>query len=502
MNSCFAYTRVSTAKQGEGVSLDAQRDAIAVFAAHNNLVVTKWFEEKETAAKCGRPIFDSLVKSLASGEAGGLIVHKIDRSARNFADWVRISDLADNGVNIHFAHESLDLGSRGGRLTAEIQMVIASDYIRNLREETIKGLEGRLKQGLYPWGAPIGYLNQGGGKPKIPDPERALFVRLAFELYSTKMFSFDGLILELTRRGFRNRSGKPISRGCLENMMSNPFYHGLIRVKRTGATYKGIHEPLISTALFIRVQDIKSNKQIKKETMRNHTYRQLVKCSNCQYSLIGEKQKERVYYRCHTKGCGSSIREDRLELAISNKLMCLKLSPADKKRLEIRGQRWIKQDQAGDQNRSIQLQLAKNAERLEQLTDALLDKLIDKSTFDTRKQKLLAEQIELEGIQSEHVSTANKHQHITKYLELIKNLYLTYGLANGAQKRRLAELAMSNFQIIGKNLCFEPRKWLLDPQYTLRVLCGSHGPDRTRILDDLESAISTVSECTMTDRNC
>ncbi|MEO1458939.1 MAG: recombinase family protein, partial [Pseudomonadota bacterium] len=32
MKRCYAYARVSTAKQGEGASLEAQRDAITVYA--------------------------------------------------------------------------------------------------------------------------------------------------------------------------------------------------------------------------------------------------------------------------------------------------------------------------------------------------------------------------------------------------------------------------------------------------------------------------------------
>ena len=58
---------------------------------------------------------------------------------------------------------SLDLNTRGGRLSADIQAVVAADFIRNLREETKKGFYGRLKQGLYPICAPIGYLDRGGG---------------------------------------------------------------------------------------------------------------------------------------------------------------------------------------------------------------------------------------------------------------------------------------------------------------------------------------------------
>jgi hypothetical protein len=45
--------------------------------------------------------------------------------------------------------------------------VVAADFIRNLREETKKGFYGRLKQGLFPPPAPLGYPGCGGGKPKV-----------------------------------------------------------------------------------------------------------------------------------------------------------------------------------------------------------------------------------------------------------------------------------------------------------------------------------------------
>ena len=85
MKPCFGYIRVSTQKQGEGVSLEAQRDAIAGFASRNDLTVIKWFEEKETAAKSGRPVFNQMLRLLKRGKATGLIMHKIDRSARSHA---------------------------------------------------------------------------------------------------------------------------------------------------------------------------------------------------------------------------------------------------------------------------------------------------------------------------------------------------------------------------------------------------------------------------------
>lgn len=159
MNSYFAYVRVSTVKQGEqGVSLQEQRTAIAAYAKHQGLVITEWFEEKETAAKKGRVQFGTMLEQLRNGDASGVIIHKIDRSARNLTDWATIGELADSGIKIHFATQNLDLATNEGRLSADLQAVIAANFSRNLREETKKGIYGRLKQGLYPFSAPISTL--------------------------------------------------------------------------------------------------------------------------------------------------------------------------------------------------------------------------------------------------------------------------------------------------------------------------------------------------------
>ena len=133
-------------------------------------MIVRWFEERETAAKKGRPVWNEMLKLLRQGKAHGVLIHKIDRSARNLKDWADLGDCIDDGIEVHFANEGLDLNSRGGRLSADIQAVVAADYIRNLREEAKKGIYGRLKQGFYPSRAPIGYLDNGAAKPKTIDP--------------------------------------------------------------------------------------------------------------------------------------------------------------------------------------------------------------------------------------------------------------------------------------------------------------------------------------------
>src|SRR5690606_18803297 len=134
------------------------------YAGRNGLVITQWFSESQTAAKRGRKEFNRMIQLLRKGKARGVIVHKTDRSARNLKDWADFAELTDRGIVVHFAAEALDLSSRGGRLSADIQAVVAADYIRNLRQEAVKGIRGRLRQGLLPGRAPLGYLDNGSGQ--------------------------------------------------------------------------------------------------------------------------------------------------------------------------------------------------------------------------------------------------------------------------------------------------------------------------------------------------
>src|SRR5690242_5800766 len=234
MDSYYAYIRVSTQKQGEkGSSLQEQHAAIDFYAQRHSLHIEKWFEERETAAKRGRQVFNRMLKELDRGKASGVIIHKIDRSARNLRDWSDLGELIDRGIAVHFAHESVDLNSRGGRLSADIQAVVAADYIRNLREEVRKGFFGRLKQGLYPLPAPIGYLDKGRGLPKEIDPIKAPLIRIAFELYATGTMGLHKLRAEMHRRGLQSRTGKPLALNAISHILKNPFYIGLIRVKST-----------------------------------------------------------------------------------------------------------------------------------------------------------------------------------------------------------------------------------------------------------------------------
>lgn len=108
--SFYAYIRVSTVRQGEqGVSLQEQKSAITGFCSRNGIEISEWFEERETAAKRGRPIFVNMLQMLRKGNADGVVIHKIDRSARNLKDWADLGELVDSGIEIRFAVDDFDM---------------------------------------------------------------------------------------------------------------------------------------------------------------------------------------------------------------------------------------------------------------------------------------------------------------------------------------------------------------------------------------------------------
>ncbi|REJ76312.1 MAG: recombinase family protein [Acidobacteria bacterium] len=459
--SHFAYIRVSTVRQGQtGTSLEEQRAAIFRHAQKNDLNIVQEFEEKETAAKRGRPVFSKMIKAIKRGEATGIVMHKIDRSARNLRDWAELMEMIDKGLEVHFANENLDLDSRGGRLSADIQAVVAADYIRNLKEEVKKGLYGRLKQGLYPFPAPVGYQDNGPAKAKTIDPIHGPLVKKAFELYLTGNYSITSLADDLYKRGLRNQFGRKVSRNGLFNLLHNPFYIGRIRMKKTQQIFSGVHRPLITDEKFRAVQDMLSSNRTcdidKREIAGTFVFRRRLECSRCERLLTGEIQKEIRYYRCHTRKCAQKgIREDAIEKIFCDTLLDLKFSDVEIALFE----RWLqeskkaKKDQSNEDKKRIRLEIEKIANRLDRLTDAYLDGVLDEDVFVAKKEKMTEEKDRLDDqINDRKVDFADISKKMVSFFELSNSAYLRYKSGNIRKKREFMDSIVSNFSVKDKSV--------------------------------------------------
>ncbi len=485
MKYVYAYIRVSTIKQGEhGCSLAEQRFAIENYAKRQDLIIKQWFEEKETAAKHGRTVFTNMLSLLVKGKAQGVIIHKIDRGARNLKDWADLGALIDKGIEVHFAHESLDMQSRGGRLAADIQAVVAADFIRNLRDEVKKGFRGRLRQGLYPLPAPIGYIDQGRGLAKLPDPEMAPLIQQAFKLYATGKYNLDTLNQLMYQAGLRNRRGNCISRTGLSIILNNEFYMGIIHIASANERYQGIHEPLIKKALFDQVQDILHGRTKNTGLKHEFRYRKTIKCLHCRYNLTAERQKGIVYYRCQTKNCPRAcVREDLIDEQIQEMLDKLSIPKEEIKILEqeleyLQAERFQRRKEL---LRGAELNLANIDIRITRLTDAYIDRLIDKEIFDQRNQKLLQERIAatetFEEIRSQINASDEKTQ---KFLELIRAISNNSDKADPNENRDLIKTVTSNFQIDGKKLVFELKNPFRELAFNPDLCYGGPYRDRSR----------------------
>ncbi len=243
-----------------------------------------------------------------------------------------------------------------------------------------------------------------------------------------------------------------------------------------------VHEPLISAELFKRVQEQRHPRSHVKQSKHNYLFRGLFQCHTCYNSMTPEKQRGRVYYRCHRRDCkGNSIREDVLEERITNILAGLEPKQKDidqfLSELDRRLSRTIKQPQKDiAQAKYKKIEAAK-----ERLLDALTDGVIDAQTYQRKLQELNLSQVEMSNKQENHLSEEKQKQQIAQFLELSKSLAQTYQIASPAEKRQLLNLCFSNMTVIDKKVEIARKNWLQRVVSGPSVLDGAPSRIRTYV---------------------
>lgn len=271
MTSAVIYLRVSTKDQAqkggeaEGFSIPAQREACTKSAHALGAVVTNEFiDAGESARSADRPELQRMLDHIAAHPVDFVLVHKVDRLARNRADDVAINlAIQQSGARLVSATENID-ETASGMLLHGIMSSIAEFYSRNLATEVLKGMEQKARTGGTPGMAPLGYrniaaINSDGREVRTVeiDPDRGPNITWAYQQYATGDWTLRQLADALEARGFttrgtRNRPGKPITITSLNALLRNPYYKGDVVYR--DVAYPGRHEPLIDTAIWERVQ--------------------------------------------------------------------------------------------------------------------------------------------------------------------------------------------------------------------------------------------------------
>lgn len=155
------YIRVSTNEQStEGVSLAAQRAKIEAFAALHDLDLVGIHEDAGVSAKTlDRPALSRVLRMLRSGEAGGLVVAKLDRLSRSVRDWnILIDDHfgPTGGRQLFSVADSIDTRTAAGRLVLNVLMSVAQWEREAISERTKDALAHKRSMGERIGAIPFG----------------------------------------------------------------------------------------------------------------------------------------------------------------------------------------------------------------------------------------------------------------------------------------------------------------------------------------------------------
>jgi site-specific DNA recombinase len=456
MQQAVIYARVSSREQQqEGYSIPAQLKLLRDYASRIGFHIEREFVDVETAKTTGRKSFGEMVQFLkrSRGSVRTVLVEKTDRLYRNFRDAVTLEDLE---TEIHFVKENqvLSKNSRSqDKLTHGLHLLIARNYVENLREEVIKGMHEKAEQGVIPGRAPFGYRNNREKRSIEIHSENAEIVKFMFERYASGQCSLTNL-----RRAVRERFGKLMTRSYLHTILTNPVYLGIF--EWGGKSFRGNHETFISPALFESVQNAIHGHNKGKYRKHAIAFRGLLTCAHDQCTVTGELKKGKyVYYRCSGfRGKCPLPRFREQEIAERLGSILKDICIPDEVAAEI--ERSLELDQsrqkslaAGERAR-LEQRLASVRRRMDQ---AYTDKLDGKISEDFWQRKLVDWQAEEQQLKTalsglDGSKNGDRLLHAKRILELANKAYFLYLTRKPAEQAELLRKVLLNCAIDGASL--------------------------------------------------
>ena len=422
------YLRVSsrgqlTGPDPEGFSIGAQREACKRMAKSLGAeVVTDYVDRAESAKSADRPELQLMLRRLTTErDIDYVIVHKVDRLARNRADDVTIAmQIKAAGAQLVSASENID-ETPSGMLLHGIMSSIAEFYSQNLGAEVVKGITQKVAGGGTPGHAPIGYrhirqmIDDREVRTVELDPERAPLIRWAFEMYATGRFSISELVVLLEQRGLRTKGNRrygprPVNLSSLHVILNNDYYCQVVTYK--GKKYPGKHEALVSRTLFDQVQAVLHAHNLAGERDRKHSHylKGTLYCYECagrlMYSENSGNGGKYEYFVCANrqkgkKGCGQGFhRADRIEEAVERYYVKVQLTPERRERIRTAIQARIAEMAAVSERelKRCNQELANLAEQERSLLHKNYAGRVSDALYDEEQARIARERESAEGI--------------------------------------------------------------------------------------------------------
>ena len=323
----YTYTRVSTAIQIDGYSLDAQKARMKAYADFNDYQIVGEYEDAGKSGKSieGRASFCRMMEDIKSGKDGVayVLVFKLSRFGRNAADVLStLQVMQDFGVNLICVEDGIDSSKDAGKLMISVLSAVAEIERENIRVQTMEGRIQKAREGRWNGGfAPYGYRLVDGVLQINEDEAPA--IRTIFEQYVNTDTGANGLSKYLETHGFQklarqNGTSPLFSATLIRAILKNPVYCGKIafgrrkleKIHGTRNEYHqvpqenyllvdGLHEGIVSEELWNAAQ-VKLLAQSKRyepvnrsKTEQAHLLSALVKCPICGAGMYSNKCTKR-----------------------------------------------------------------------------------------------------------------------------------------------------------------------------------------------------------------
>ena len=397
------YARKSTEDEDKQIlSIEAQLAELREFATKEKLEIVASFQEAKTAKEPGRTKFAEMLSYIEKGKAEGILSWHPDRLARNAVDGGKIIHLIDKGIikSLKFPTFWFEPTPQG-LFMLSIAFGQSKYYVDNLSENVKRGMRQKIRNGIWPVWAPIGYLNNPKTRMIDIDLEKAPKIRKLFKLYSTGEHNLKSLTDWCKENNLKGNLGKETSTSNIQKILQNVFYLGLMKYK--GEIFEGKHKPLISKKLFDKVQEIlKERGKPQKIKKHNFVFLGLMKCASCGASITAETQKGHIYYRCTKKKgfCQEKhyLREELLVEQIKNYFQKVSLSSQDTEKVlaELEKDELKAKEESKILVQNLKKELAEIEAKLEKLLDVYLNEIISTEEYTNRKQKILTRKLELQ----------------------------------------------------------------------------------------------------------
>jgi len=471
IKGCLIYTRVSTSRQAEeGYSLNQQEVSCRKLARQKGLQVLKIYrEEGASGTTMARPRFQELLSQCSSDKnVKAMIVIHTDRLARNTLEHLTIRTLLKKYQVelISVLQPMLDDSPEGGLMDVVLAGV-NEFYSRDLARKISKGMLQKVVEGWWPIQAPLGYRNiidpQNPQKSIVElDPDSSFYITEAFRRFKTGTFSVQKLADELTKEGFRTKSGKRPAESVMFRVLRNIFYTG--KIPYNGKVYQGKHKPLIDMETYTEVQKIINlhNKGADRTRKYNFLLNGLLFCRACGSRLTGEQHIKKSglvfrYYRC----LGSKAKNKKclqhffpmaeIEKQIELWLNGISLSEKYTKSLRIALETIAAAQGKTDQNMIKGMENRKQAieKKMDRLEDYLLEGVIEEDRMALKYNQLkkefknITEQLQ----QAKNPERRLTREDIEKIVGFVRNLKNIYSRLGKLKKKQLLKAIASKIWI-------------------------------------------------------